>query len=141
MAASLRRLLIERQHQVQNLARLWSAIDEIAKLKKGGITARPVALLVDEPYALQNGAEVIEISVDIADSDQQWCRARRGGCRAGRQSQQQHNYPIHILKDASEEAKQFHRCVPAGCRATFCVGCVKPIAGRPVSAHLRLVSG
>ena len=99
-AASLRRLLIERQHQVQNLARLWSAIDEIAKLKKSGIAAGPVALLVDEPYALQNGAEVVEISVDIADGDEQWCRVRRRGCRAGRQSQQQHTYQMYILKNA-----------------------------------------
>jgi hypothetical protein len=114
-AASLGRLLVERQHQVQNLARLWSTIDEIAKLKKSGVTARPVALLVDEPYSLQNGAEVFEISVDIADGDQQSCRVRRGSFRTDRQSQKQHTYQMYFLEDARSEAKQFHGHVPAAC--------------------------
>src|ERR1700682_1017040 len=69
-AASLRRLLIERYHQVQNFARLWSAIYEISKWNERGFAARPVALLVDEFYSLQNDAEVVEVSVDIRDGHQ-----------------------------------------------------------------------
>src|SRR5580765_5214137 len=56
-AASLRRLVIERYHQVQNFARLWSTIYEISKLNQGDFAARPAALLVDEFYSLQNGGE------------------------------------------------------------------------------------
>ena len=70
LATSLRRLLIERYHQVQNFARLWSAIYEISKLNQGGFAARPVALLVDEFNSVQNGAEVVEVSVDIPDGHQ-----------------------------------------------------------------------
>jgi hypothetical protein len=70
LAASLRRLVIERYHQIQNFARLWSAIYEISKLNEGGFAARPVVLLVDELYSLQNGAEVVEVSVDIPDGHQ-----------------------------------------------------------------------
>src|SRR6266403_3132539 len=70
LAASVRRLLIERNHQVQNFARLWSAIYEISKLNEGGFAARPMALLIDELYSLQNGAEVVEVSVDIPDGHQ-----------------------------------------------------------------------
>jgi len=92
------RHLLDRVHELEQTNQ--ELRDEIAKLKKSGVAARPVALLVDEPYSLQNGAEVVEISVDIADGDQQWCRVRRGGCRSGRHSQQQHTYQMYILKNA-----------------------------------------
>src|SRR6266403_953169 len=70
LAAGLRRLLIKRYHQVQNFARLWSAIYENSKLNEGGFAARPVALLVYELYSLQNGAEVVAVAVDIPDGHQ-----------------------------------------------------------------------
>src|SRR5579863_2504449 len=70
LAAGFLRLLIEGHHQVQYFARLWSAIDQISKLNQGGFAAGPAALLVNQVNSLQNGGEVVEVSMNIADCNQ-----------------------------------------------------------------------
>ena len=70
LAARLFRLLIEGHHQIQYFAGLWSAIDQISKLKQSGFAAGPVALLVNEVHSLQNGGEVVEVSMNIPDCDE-----------------------------------------------------------------------
>src|ERR1700686_901015 len=76
LAACLLRLLIEGHHQVQYFARLWSAIDQISKLNQGGFAARPVAMLVNEVNSLQNGGEVVEVSMNIPDCNEYGIRGR-----------------------------------------------------------------
>jgi len=65
----LSRFFLECHHQVHDLARLGAAIQEVPDLDERCLTAFPVVLLVNEPYALKNGDEVVKITVNISDGD------------------------------------------------------------------------
>ena len=55
--------------QVHHLAWLWTPVNQVPHLNKNGLTARPAILFVDKANPLQNGDEVIEVTVDVADGD------------------------------------------------------------------------
>ncbi len=69
-AAGLRRLLFQGNHQVHDFARLWTSVNQIAYLDESGFATSPMVLLVYEASPLQNGNEVVEVPVNIANGYQ-----------------------------------------------------------------------
>src|SRR6185369_12476669 len=61
---------LQRHQQVHDLSRLGAAIQDVPNLHQRGLTACPVVLLVYETDMLQDGDEVIKITVNISDGDQ-----------------------------------------------------------------------
>src|SRR6185369_17514652 len=64
------RFALQRHQQVHDLSRLGAAIQDVPNLHQRGLTACPVVLLVYETDMLQDGDEVIKITVNISDGDQ-----------------------------------------------------------------------
>jgi tetrahydromethanopterin S-methyltransferase subunit A len=72
----LSRFFFERHHQVHDFARLGAAIQEIADLDEGCLSACPMVLLVYKTGALENGDEVVKVTVDIPNGDHGFRRLR-----------------------------------------------------------------
>src|ERR1700683_2189643 len=70
------RFFFEGHHQVHDFARLGAALEEIADLDEGCLTARPMVLLVYETGTPENGDEVVKVAVDIPNGDHGFARLR-----------------------------------------------------------------
>src|SRR5215813_11398711 len=64
------RLFVQREHQVQDLAWLWSAVEEVTQLHESCISAGPASLVIDELNSLQNSGEILEVAVDVSDGNE-----------------------------------------------------------------------
>jgi hypothetical protein len=67
LPAGFRSFGLEEHHQVQNVAFLGAAVDEIPRLNQDGLASGPVTGVVDQSDALENVADTIEVSENIAD--------------------------------------------------------------------------
>src|SRR6266850_436889 len=79
-AACLYRFLLERHHQVHDLARLGAAIQEVPDLDERCLTACPMVLLVGKTGTPENAHEVVKVIVDIGDGDYGFRRFRWSLC-------------------------------------------------------------
>jgi len=69
-ATGLRRFLFQGNQQVQDFARFWTSVNQIAHLDESGLATSPMVLLVYEASPLQDSNEVVEVPVNIADGYQ-----------------------------------------------------------------------
>src|SRR4051812_42141172 len=68
-ATGSRSLLLELHQEVHHRARIGTAVDHVAGLNQVRLAADPVAMSIDKARGGEHAGELLEIAVNIADSD------------------------------------------------------------------------